>query len=99
MQQSFAGLMHAPLSLLVYTAPLLSSSSFSSLKDMAWGMILDRNQELAQAAGKKERILAMYVHVWRYQSCVFACHLFLLSDLQYVALTCRAVPHRLVPRR
>ena len=50
-QQSFAGLMHAPFSLLVYTAPLLSSSSFSSLKDMAWGTILDRNQDLAQAAG------------------------------------------------
>ena len=51
MQQSFSGLVHAPLSLLIYTAPLLSSSSFSSLKDIAWGMILDRNQELAQAAG------------------------------------------------
>ena len=50
-QRSFSGLMHAPLSLLVYTAPLLSSSSFSSIKDIAWGMILDRNQELAQAAG------------------------------------------------
>ena len=52
MQEGFAGLMHAPLSLLVYTAPLLSSSSFSSLKDIVWGQILDRNQELAQAAGK-----------------------------------------------
>ena len=51
-QQSFAGLMHAPLALLVYTAPLLSSSSFSSLKDITWGMILDRNQELAKTAGK-----------------------------------------------
>lgn len=51
MQQSFAGLTHAPMSLMVYTAPLLSSSSFSSLKDVAWGLILDRNKELANAAG------------------------------------------------
>ena len=50
-QRSFAGLMHAPFSLLVYAAPILLPSTFSSLKDVAWEMILDRNQELAEAAG------------------------------------------------
>lgn len=50
-RQSYAGLVHTPFSLLVYTAPILLSSSFRSLKEVAWEMILDRNQELAQAAG------------------------------------------------
>lgn len=49
--QNIAGLVHAPFSLLVYTAPILPPSSFGSLKELAWEMILDRNQELAQAAG------------------------------------------------
>ena len=49
--QNIAGLVHAPFSLLVYTAPILTPNSFSSLKELAWEMILDRNQELAQAAG------------------------------------------------
>ena len=49
--QNIAGLVHAPFSLLVYTAPILTPSSFSSLKELAWEMILDRNQELAQASG------------------------------------------------
>ena len=48
---NIAGLVHAPFSLLVYTAPILTPNSFSSLKELAWEMILDRNQELAQAAG------------------------------------------------
>ena len=52
LQQSFAGLLHAPFSLLVYTAPILVSSTFSSLKDIAWETILDRNQQRAEAAGE-----------------------------------------------
>lgn len=50
-QRTFGGLVHAPFSLLVYAAPILSPSSFSSLKDVAWEMILDRDEELAQGAG------------------------------------------------
>ena len=51
MQLSFAGLVHAPFSLLVYTAPIQSSSTFSSLKQVAWEMILDQDQHMAQTAG------------------------------------------------
>ena len=51
LQQSFAGLVHAPFSLLVYTAPILVSSTFASLKNVAWETILDRDQQLAEAAG------------------------------------------------
>ena len=51
LQQSFAGLVHAPFSLLVYTAPILVPSTFTSLKNAAWDTILDRDQQLAEAAG------------------------------------------------
>lgn len=50
----FAGLVHAPFSVLVHAAPILHSSTFSSLKEVAWEALLDPDQELAQAAGNVE---------------------------------------------
>ena len=61
MQRNFSGLVHAPFSLLVYTAPMLSKSSFTSLMDVAWDMLLDRNQEMSQAAGIPH---TMYIHYY-----------------------------------
>ena len=69
-QESFAGLMHAPFSLLVYSAPILLPGS---LKQVAWDTILDRNQELAQAAGDAYMYIVctyMYIHVHVYM-CIY----------------------------
>ena len=51
-RDSFAGLMHVPLSLLVSAAPILHPTYFSNLKDVAWEVLLDTDQELAKAAGR-----------------------------------------------
>ena len=49
--QTFAGLMHAPFSLLVHTASILHLGTFATLKEVAWETLLDADHELAQAAG------------------------------------------------
>lgn len=57
-QQGYAGLLHAPFSLLTYAAPLLTPSDFMQLKEVAWEMLLDSDQELADAAGKPTHIIS-----------------------------------------
>lgn len=51
LQDSWAGLLHAPFSLLVQAAPILHTSTFVTLKLVAWNTLLDSDHELAQAAG------------------------------------------------
>ena len=62
-RESYGGLAHAPFSLLVYTAPILHPSTFTALKKIAWGMILDRNQELAKSAGKSSIIFFSIISI------------------------------------
>ena len=47
----FAGLLHAPFSLLTYAAPVLQSSTFKDLQDPAWIALCDQDYEYADAAG------------------------------------------------
>ncbi len=47
----FAGLLHAPFSLLTYAAPVLPSSTFRDLQESAWIALCDQDYEYADAAG------------------------------------------------
>ncbi len=51
LQDSYAGLLHAPFALLVHAAPILHGSTFAVLKTVAWATLLDSDHKLAQAAG------------------------------------------------
>ena len=47
----YAGLLHAPFSLLVSSVFLLHASVFGTLKSIAWDVMLDSSEELSRAAG------------------------------------------------
>ena len=48
---TMAGLLHAPFSLMVFAGPVLTISTFNTLREIAWESLLDPDQELVEAAG------------------------------------------------
>ena len=47
----YNGLMHTPFSVLVHAAAVLHPQTFTLLKEVAWSVLLDVDQELARAGG------------------------------------------------
>lgn len=48
----FVGLLHAPFSLLTYSAPVLPQSTFKDLQESSWIALIDQDYEYADAAGE-----------------------------------------------
>ena len=61
--RTMSGLLHAPFSLIVYAAPVLSMDSFTYLREIAWDTLLDADQDLSVAAGTNLSIYPCLLHV------------------------------------
>ena len=69
LDSSWSGLLHSPFSLMVYSSPILHSESFSALREIAWGLLLDTDANLAQAAGECSNFLKGFFFLYVFYLC------------------------------